>query len=203
MFSNIGGKIKVFVIVVTILNIIGCILFGGIMIAYSILGDKMLAVLAAVGLDRAVVDMTRGAKGAFGVTAGLVIMTAGSFACWIVSFIPYGLGQLIQNSDRMVKSMDYMKNTMASLVQQDTDNDAGVQYGMYPYPIYTDQYGRPVYPAPGYGYYPEEEANAQAYPGEEQPAEDASTRPEAESMTQNAPTQQDSVAQDAHVTPEQ
>ncbi len=174
MFENIGGKIKVFVIVVTILNIIGCILFGGIMIAYSILGEKMLAVLAAVGLDKAVVDMTGGAKGAFGITAGLVIMTAGSFACWIISFIPYGLGQLIQNTDKLVKSMDYIRSDLSEFKQTQRDNEvngAGVQYAMYQYPLYTDQYGRPIYPVPGYVYYPDDQAQSEnvqnAEPAEE------------------------------------
>lgn len=158
MFTNIGGKIKVLVIVATILNIFACITYGTIMILYAILGSKMLGFLSAVGLDKAVVDMTGGARGAFGIAAGIVIIIAGSFACWLIAFIPYGLGQLIQNSDRIVKNTEAAKTGLAKIHKTQQEGGVSTPYGMYPYPIYTDQFGRPVYPPmPGYAAYPDEE----------------------------------------------
>ncbi len=181
MFTNIGGKIKVFVIVATILNIFACIIYGGIMITYAILGDKMLGFLSATGLDKAVVDMMGGARGAFGITAGIIIIIAGSFACWLIAFIPYGLGQMIQNSDRLVKNTEAIKTSLSKIHQTQQENNASMPYGMFPYPVYTDQFGRPIYPAPGFVTYPGEEAAAEdvlsqnAAKSENTPASDAQT----------------------------
>lgn len=173
MFTNIGGKIKVFVIVATILNIFACITYGTIMILYAILGSKMLGFLSAVGLDKAVVDMTGGAQGAFCIVAGIVIIIAGSFACWLIAFIPYGLGQLIQNSDRIVKNTEAAKAGLAKIHKTQQEGGSSTPYGVYPYPIYTDQFGRPIYPPmPGYASYPDDE-NAEESSAEESEAKKA------------------------------
>lgn len=150
MFRNIGGKIKVFVIVAAILGIITCICFGGTVVAYSLFGDKMLSFLSETWLDEVVKDMTGDATGALGVVTGIVIMTVGSLLIYLAAFIPYGLGQLIQNTDRMVKSLDSIKNLTANMQSN------GTQGGVYPYPVYTDEYGRPYYHVPDDLYYTEE-----------------------------------------------
>lgn len=152
MFRNIGGKIKVAVIVAAVLGIIGCICFGAVVILYSVLGESLLAFLKDTGLDKAVTDMTGGAKGALGVVTGVVIMTAGSFLVYLAAFIPYGLGQLIQNTDKIVKSLDTLKDTSSDILSGIGD----VQNGVYAYPVYVDEYGRPCNPAPDDTYFNDE-----------------------------------------------
>ncbi len=145
MFRNIGGKIKVFVMVVTMLGFIACIVYGGIIIAYSVVGEKLLPFLAIVGLDKSVVGIAGTDGGIIGIIAGSAVVIIGSFVIWLLAFIPYGLGQLIQNTDKMVKSLDSIKSTLEFVHTNHADNSS---YGEYPYAVYTDEYGRPYYPVP-------------------------------------------------------
>ncbi len=75
MFDNIGGKIKTLAQVVCWIGIIASVIIGFVMMAQD--------------------DDT-----AF---AGVLIMVLGSLGSWIGSFMTYGFGQLIENSDILVK----------------------------------------------------------------------------------------------------
>ncbi len=74
MFKNIGGKIKTLSEFVTWVGIIASVVLGIIIMFY---GDIMVLV-------------------------GLVVMSFGCFFSWIGSFLLYGYGQLIENSDKLV-----------------------------------------------------------------------------------------------------
>ena len=79
MFENIGGKIKALAKVVTWIGIIGSVLAGIIMISAG----------------------SRGSGGTLMVLPGLLMMVIGSLSAWIASFVLYGFGQLIENSDKI------------------------------------------------------------------------------------------------------
>ena len=73
MFNNIGGKIKTVAQVICWLGIIGSIIMGIAMIS------------------------------AFDEISGILIILLGPLFSWIGSFITYGFGQLIENSDILVE----------------------------------------------------------------------------------------------------
>ncbi len=84
MFNNIGGKIKGLATFICWLGIIGSVL-GGIALV-MILGDEMSIVV------------------------GIIVAIVGSLLSWIGSFLLYGFGQLIYNSDIIVKNIRNNKN---------------------------------------------------------------------------------------------
>lgn len=118
MFGNIGGKIKVFVIVVTILEIIGFIFAGGALIALSIFGDTLADGMISLGFGEIAVYIPHTSSGFAGIIGGIVLMVVGSFSAWILAFIPYGFGQLIQNTDKLVRSVENVKNVTAKIAVQ-------------------------------------------------------------------------------------
>ena len=75
MFDNIGGKIKAVAKVICWIGIIASIFIGFIMLVQD--EDTALA--------------------------GLLTMVLGSLGSWIGSFITYGFGQLVENSDILVQ----------------------------------------------------------------------------------------------------
>ncbi len=75
MFSNIGGKIKSLAQVITWLGIIVSVIWGFVLMAT----DEDL------------------------IPAGLIIALLGSLISWISSFVLYGFGQLIENTDKLVE----------------------------------------------------------------------------------------------------
>ena len=75
MFDDIGGKIKGLAKVITVLGIILSCIYGFLMIP------------------------------TLGLIVGLIYAAVGSLASWIGSFVLYGFGQLIENTDTMVSSM--------------------------------------------------------------------------------------------------
>lgn len=77
MFDNIGSKIKTLAKVLTWLGIIGSCISGILLMAED---EDLIA-------------------------AGLLIIIFGSLISWGGSFLLYGFGQLIENSDRMVQLM--------------------------------------------------------------------------------------------------
>lgn len=79
MFTHIGSKIKTFAKVVCWLGIILSIVCG-------------------------VVLMVSGVSGA--IWLGLLTIVAGSFISWLGSFMTYGFGQLVDNSDKLVARME-------------------------------------------------------------------------------------------------
>ena len=82
MFDNIGGKIKSLAKTVTVLGII-------------------ISVVAGVVL------MAAGRNGGF--IPGLITMAIGSLAAWLGSFLLYGFGTLVENSDIIARSMSNLK----------------------------------------------------------------------------------------------
>ena len=75
MFKNIGGKIKMLAKVICIAGIIVSIIWG----IYTMI------------------------DGGWSVLYGFIRMFIGSFLAWISSFFAYGFGELISNSDKIVK----------------------------------------------------------------------------------------------------
>lgn len=77
MFNNIGGKIKGLASFICWLGIIGSVL-GGIVL--MMMGDEL------------------------GIILGIVVALVGSLISWIGSFLLYGFGQLIYNSDVIARN---------------------------------------------------------------------------------------------------
>lgn len=75
MFDNIGGKIKTLAKVVCWIGIIACIITGIVLMAT----DEDL------------------------ILVGILTVVVGSLLSWVSSFILYGFGQLVENSDTLVQ----------------------------------------------------------------------------------------------------
>lgn len=95
MFSNIGNKIKTLAQVVCWLGIVISIIVGFVLIVQ----DE-----ETVGI-------------------GLLIMAFGSLFSWIGSFITYGFGQLVENSDILVsQNKNSISNTSKNFTQTPNQN---------------------------------------------------------------------------------
>ncbi len=75
MFDNIGGKIKTLAQVVTWIGIIASVISG----------------FAIMSIDEEMIFV------------GLMVMIFGALMSWVSSFVLYGFGQLVENSDKLVK----------------------------------------------------------------------------------------------------
>lgn len=75
MFSNVGKKIKILAKVITWINIIGSII---------------------VGIDLMASEM---------VLVGILVWILGPLFSWISSFITYGFGHLIENTDEIIRNL--------------------------------------------------------------------------------------------------
>lgn len=93
MFENIGGKIKAVAQVVCWLGIIVSVICGIIMI-------------------------TQGGGTSF---IGFLIMILGSLFSWIGSFMTYGFGQLIQNTDKLVAEKNSNSTNSAETIINTND----------------------------------------------------------------------------------
>ena len=82
MFNNIGNKIKTYAEVVSWIGIIACIILGVISIIVGIANESLEAIFI-----------------------GILVALIGSLSCWIESFVLYGFGQLVENSDILVKTL--------------------------------------------------------------------------------------------------
>ena len=74
MFSNIGGKIKIWAVITCIIGMLFWCILG---IVLMLEGDEMII-------------------------WGLLVALVGSVLAWIGTFLLYGFGQLIENSDKLV-----------------------------------------------------------------------------------------------------
>ncbi len=81
MFDNIGNKIKILAEVICWIGIIGSIILGIVMMEF----DESLII------------------------AGLLVVPIGFLVSWISSFLLYGFGQLIENTDRLVLKAEYFE----------------------------------------------------------------------------------------------
>lgn len=87
MYSNIGGKIKALAMVV-------CGIGAFISVVYGIY---------------LIVNYSTGAEIDYRVLlVGLIIIIIGVLLSWTGSFVLYGFGQLVQNSDRLVKHAEQL-----------------------------------------------------------------------------------------------
>ena len=89
MFDNIGGKIKILAKILCWLGIIASLTMG--IFLMFVIGDGYAAL-------------------------GILVTALGPLFSWIGSFITYGLGQLIENSD-----------TLVSLAQKNSGDDKNPQ----------------------------------------------------------------------------
>lgn len=89
MFDNIGGKIKT---LAKVLCWIG--------IAFSVITGiaVMFGSVSSVSYNG-----SRYATGGSSVVAGILIIVLGCLFSWLGSFFAYGFGQLIENSDELVR----------------------------------------------------------------------------------------------------
>ena len=78
MFSNIGSKIKALAAVISFLGIAASVIYGGV-VAYK---EQTLY--------------------------GVLIIIVGSLVSWLSCLTLYGLGQLIDNSDKIVEKLEEM-----------------------------------------------------------------------------------------------
>lgn len=85
MFNNIGGKIKSFATILTVIGIALSVIIGFvIMFGYPSIETFLI---------------------------GLVVIAIGSLMSWLSSFLLYGFGQLIENSDIIAKNFRTTNNT--------------------------------------------------------------------------------------------
>ncbi len=88
MYKNIGGKIKGLAVFFCVIGILTSIVIG---------------VLAMVGASEfSYFDDSVAVMGVFG---GLLTIIVGSLISWVSSFLLYGFGQLVQNSDRIYREL--------------------------------------------------------------------------------------------------
>ena len=92
MFRNIGDKIKIVAETICWVGIVSSILTG-------------LVVIAKGNEDSILMSLF----------IGLLIMVLGSLFSWIGSFVLYGFGQLIENSDILVDQIDEIEARMQAL----------------------------------------------------------------------------------------
>lgn len=78
MFDNIGKKIKTLANVVCCIGIVASIIGGGICI---------------------VIGATNSYNGGSMIATGIAVLLLGSLSSWIGSFVLYGFGEMVENSD--------------------------------------------------------------------------------------------------------
>ncbi len=86
MFDNIGGKIKKLAVIVAWIGIICSIIVGVRIILNAVLSLR------------------------WGVVKGLLYAAIGATSSWIGSFLLYGFGTLIENSDKTVNLLERTEN---------------------------------------------------------------------------------------------
>ena len=89
MYKNIGKKIKAFAVIVTV-----------ILMLASVVGGLILIVQ---GID--IVDYHE-ETGLSLILFGIASIIVGCLVAWISSFVLYGYGQLVDNTDKMVKLLE-------------------------------------------------------------------------------------------------
>ena len=94
MFENIGKKIMTLAEVVTWLGIVGSIIYGFVVMAQ----DEDLVIV------------------------GILTMILGSVGSWIGSFLLYGFGQLIENSEELIRLMK-VGNAYTRGIESNTSED--------------------------------------------------------------------------------
>lgn len=160
MYNNIGGKIKGLAVFFCILGILGSLTVG------------TLAIVAGSELDFFVEDGV-----IYGAVGGVLIIIVGSLISWVSSFLLYGFGQLVQNSDRISTALNKQNRFI--------DNNAPQRFGTYQNP--TTSVPNQPYGAGGGNAYGNSDASAQSaqygantYYGAQSGADANYTAPESE-----------------------
>lgn len=86
MYNNIGGKIKGLAQFLAWLGIILSVLGGLVFMGITMLSGEFI-----------------------GAILGIIIAVVGSLVSWLNGFLLYGFGQLIDNSDKIVRSLSRMR----------------------------------------------------------------------------------------------
>lgn len=102
MFENIGEKIKALAQIACWIGILFCVVYGIIVMAapYETMDSMEVRNAAAI--------------------SGFCIIIFGSLASWIGSFLLYGLGQLIENSDIIVAELKSPKEIQQNNAGKDS-----------------------------------------------------------------------------------
>lgn len=98
MFKNIGRKIKTLAKVVCWLGIIFSVLLGVMIMLGSASAAQFVTQYEQSGTQIAI---SSGAS----IVLGIIVIVVGVLASWIGSFMTYGFGQLIENSEEIKKSL--------------------------------------------------------------------------------------------------
>lgn len=131
MFKNMGKKIKVLAQVL------------------MWIGFAMWCIAGLVMIANGVMMLEWGPRGIVMIVVGLIMIGLGFLFSWIGSFITYGFGQIIDNTDKLVALMEHQTGVTADSI-------------MRPQPKYQQpQYGQPQY-QPEYTAYAPENDNPQA-----------------------------------------
>lgn len=91
MFNNIGGKIKIVAMTLCIIESV---------------------ISAILGLVLIVVDKST-------IATGILLIIVGPLLAWLGSFLLYGFGQLIENSDILVRQ-GYLRKALEQEEEQET-----------------------------------------------------------------------------------
>ena len=98
MFSNIGKKIKTLAKVLCWIGIILSVISGiGIIAASGQIGSSYSSY--SYGYNSSVPALSSGSA----VLIGILVILLGSLFSWIGSFMLYGFGQMVDNSDTLVE----------------------------------------------------------------------------------------------------
>ena len=101
MFRNIGRKIKVFAKVVCWIGIV-CSILTGLLVMIAGLAASDFAVRLPEQAGQLQVHVSAGAA----IFTGILIIVIGSLVSWIGSFMTYGFGQLIDNTEEIKNSLN-------------------------------------------------------------------------------------------------
>lgn len=106
MFKHIGRKYKALAIITFILVFLAFIVSGISMIIEGLAGQPV-QIYYSVIISPAVFIIT-----------GVLIIVLGFFIAWVLSWIWYGIGQMIENTDKMVDMQNEIINRMGGLLDQ-------------------------------------------------------------------------------------
>ncbi len=96
MYNNIGGKIKSLALIVCWLGILVSVI-GGV----TLMGMRDTPILV-----------------------GLIVVVLGSVFSWLGSLTTYGLGQLIENSDKLVETLEEVNDNIMTDKIEDNMTDS-------------------------------------------------------------------------------
>ena len=133
MFKNMGKKIKVLAQVM------------------MWIGFSLWCIAGLVMIANGVMRLEWGPQGIVMIVVGLIMIGLGFLFSWIGSFITYGFGQIIDNTDKLVALVEHQTGVTADSIMNPQPQ----------YPQYGQPYAQPQY-QPEYTAYNPENNNPQA-----------------------------------------